>query len=242
MLSVSRLLLKLCLVPSEYAADVFPFTLHAQHRRFGDPREMELYLNFREPHRIRYTTADGLIHDDYIDVNYEFTTIEGSMQFQGDLRGKDLVDWYDVDVAWSDSHRRTDSYGNVRGLGTIQRMKLWRDRYSTLHYLTFYANHRRRWKEYPIHDFEAEFRQRDDRHRRLQLNARGARRVSTSESSHNQARERRFSTSSIFRPRNSGSSSHASSSSTTSHGAVDVRYLGIQFTRNDRMQPGTDGA
>jgi hypothetical protein len=92
--------LRRSLVPSEYAADIFPYTLHSQHRRFGDPREMELYLAFREPHRVRYTTVDGLFHDEYIEVKYEFTTIECSMQFQGDLRGKDLVDWYDVDVAW----------------------------------------------------------------------------------------------------------------------------------------------
>lgn len=237
-------LLNHCPVPSDYPADVFPYTLHAQHRRFGDPREMELYLTFREPHRVRYTTVDGVLHDEYIEVKYEFTTIEGSMQFQGDIRSKDLIDWYDVDVVWSDSHRRTDSYGNVRGLGTIQRMKLWRDRYSTFHYLTFFANHRRRWKEYLVHDFERELRSRDDRHRRLQINARGARRGSASESSnhgHGHGRERRFSASSIFRPRNSGSSSHAGSSSSAHQSAVDIRYLGIQFTRNDRMQPGTDG-
>jgi hypothetical protein len=134
----------------------------------------------------------------------------------------------------SDTHRRTDSYGNVRGLGTIQRMKLWRDRYSNFHYLTFYANHRRRWKEYAVHDFDAEFRQRDDRHRRLQLNARGARRASASESSHGHGRERRFSASSIFRPRNGGPSSAATQPT------GELRYLGIQFTRSDRAQPGND--
>jgi len=114
-------------------------------------------------------------------------------------------------------------------------MKLWRDRYSSFHYLTFYANHRRRWKEYLVQDFDADFRHRDDRHRRLQLNARGARRASASESSHAHARERRFSASSIFR-----SSSHVAASSATSQPSGDLRYLGIQFTRNDRMQPGTD--
>lgn len=229
-------------MPSDYPADVFPYTLHAQHRRFGDPREMELYLTFREPHRVRYTTVDGVLHDEYIEVKYEFTTIECSMQFQGDIRSKDLIDWYDVDVVWSDSHRRTDSYGNVRGLGTIQRMKLWRDRYSTFHYLTFFANHRRRWKEYLLHDFEREFRSRDDRHRRVQINAKGARRGSASESSsHGHGRERRFSASSIFRPRSNGSTSYTSSSTSARQSAVDIRYLGIQFTRNDRMQPGTDG-
>ncbi|KAK5651770.1 hypothetical protein OQA88_11732 [Cercophora sp. LCS_1] len=167
-------------LPSDFPADIFPFTLHAQHRRFGDPREMELYLGFREPHRVRYTTVDGVLHDEYIEVNYVFTTIESSMQFQGDIRGKDLVDWYDIDVVWSDSHRRTDSYGN--------------------------------------------------------LNARGARRGSASESSHSHGRERRFSASSLFRTRSSGTPNHSPSSVHQS----EVRHLGIQFTRNERMTPGTD--
>ncbi|KAK3941883.1 Acetokinase family-domain-containing protein [Diplogelasinospora grovesii] len=236
-------------LPSDNPTNLFPYTLHAQHRRFGDPRDMELYLTFREPHRIRYTTVEGVVHDEFIEVKYEFTTVEGSIQFQSDIRRRDLIDWFDVDVVWSDSHRRTDSYGNVRGLGTIQRMKLWRDRYSTFHYLTFYANHRRRWKEYLVHDFDPELRHRDDRHRRLQLTARGARRGSAPESSHNQGRDRRFSASSIFsRPRHTSSSNSthsgggsSSSSSPTNPGGPDLRYLGIQFTRNDRAQPGSDG-
>ncbi len=204
---------------------------------------MELYLTFREPHRLRYSTVEGVLHDDYVEVQYEFTTVETSMQFQGDIRGRDLVDWYDIDVIWSDSHRRTDSYGNVRGLGTIQRMKLWRDRYSSFHYLTFFANHRRRWKEYLLFDLERDFRQRDDRHRRIQLNARGARRGSGSESTHSHNRDRRFSASSIFRSRQNGASGSSSSvaASSSPQSNLEIRYLGIQFTRNDRAQPGTDG-
>jgi hypothetical protein len=224
-------------VSSDHPAEVFPFTLHAQHRRFGDPRDLELYLSFREPQRVRYTTVDGTLHDEYIEVNYEFTTVDCSAQFQGDIRCQELVDWFDVDVVWSDSHRRTDSYGNVRGLGTIQRMKLWRDRNSATHFLTFFANHRRRWKDFVVGDFEREFRQREDRHRRVQLDTRGTRRGSASESVHSQGR--RFSASSIFR-RSSTSGSHAPASS-ASQSSTNLRYLGIQFTRNDQMQPGTDG-
>lgn len=226
------------LVSSDHPAEVYPFTLHAQHRRFGDPRDLELYLSFREPQRVRYTTTDGILHDEYIEVNYEFTTVDCSAQFQGDIRCQELVDWFDVDVVWSDSHRRTDSYGNVRGLGTIQRLKLWRDRNSATHFLTFFANHRRRWKDFVVGDFEREFRQRDDRHRRLQLDTRGTRRGSASESVHSQGR--RFSASSIFR-RSSTSGSYAPASSSASQSATNIRYLGIQFTRNDQMQPGTDG-
>ncbi|KAK1828246.1 Acetokinase family-domain-containing protein [Podospora conica] len=208
---------------SNHPSEVFPFTLHAQHGRSGDPRDLELYLGFQEPQRIRYTTVDGILHDEYIEVNYEFTTVECSAQFQGDLRCQELVDWFDVDVVWSDSHRRTDSHGNVRGLGTIQRMKLWKDRYSATHFLTFFANHRRRWKEFVVGDFEREFRQRDDRHRRVQLDTRGTRIGSASSIS------RRSNTSMGYAPASSASQS-----------ATNIRYLGIQFTRNDQMQPGTD--
>lgn len=195
-------------------------------------------MGFMEPHRVRYTRVDGVLHDQYIEVNYVFTTIESSMQFQGDIRGKDLVDWFDVDVVWSDSHRRTDSYGNVRGLGTIQRMKLWRDRYSALHSFSFFANHRRRWKEYMVHGFERDLRQREDRHRRLQLNGRSARGGRTSENGHGHDRELPSSASSLFRTRSSGTSSYSSSSSIRPN---EVGHLGIQFTRNERMAPGTDG-
>lgn len=207
---------------------------------------MELYLSFQEPHRIRYTTTDGIVHDEYIEVKYEFTTIEGSIQLQSDIRRRDLIDWFDADVVWSDTHRRTDSYGNVRGLGTIQRIKLWRDRYSTFHYLTFYANHRRRWKEYLLDDFDTDFRQRDDRHKRVQIGARGARRGSTSESSQGrgQSRERRFSTS-IFsrssRHNNPPATNGNTASSSPAQSALDIRYLGIQFSRNPNIQAGSDG-
>lgn len=215
---------------------------------------MELYLTFQEPHRIRYTTINGILHDEYVEVKYEFTTVEGSIQFQSDIRRRDLIDWFDVDVVWSDTHRRTDTYGNVRGLGTIQRMKMWRDRYSTFHYITFYANHRRRWKEYLVHDFEDEVRHRDDRHRRLQIIARGAtpRRGSGSSESSSYSRDsRRFSASSIFRQRQPSSSISSSStsanvggggtSSSATQSALDVRYIGIQFTRLDRTRSGSDG-
>lgn len=230
------------IVPSDAPADIHPYTLHAQHRRFGDPRELELYLTFRGAQRVRYETHEGVFHDEFIEVKYEFTTIESSIQFQGDVRRRDLVDWFDVDVVWSDTHGRTDNYGNVRGLGTIQRMKIWRDRYSTFHYMTFFANHRRRWKEYLVDDFEPGVRHRDDRHRRLRLQARAGRRGSAPDSP-NQGR--RFSTTSIFRPRQASVANGAQAGPNTLAAqpvsGLDVRYLGIQFTRNERMQQGTDG-
>ena len=227
-------------VPSDNPNELFPHTLHAQHRRFGDPREMELYLTFLEPHRVRYMTTDGIVHDEYIEVKYEFTTIEGSIQLQSDIRTRDLVDWFDVDVVWSDTQRRTDSYGNIRGLGTIQRIKLWRDRYSTFHYLTFHANQQRRWKEYLLDDFDLELRQREDRHRRVQLGVRGARRGSASENVQGH-RERRFSATSIFRRSNNNPSTNGNTASSSSQNALGIRYLGIQFSRNQNLQAGSDG-
>ncbi|KAK0737671.1 hypothetical protein B0T21DRAFT_169901 [Apiosordaria backusii] len=195
-----------------------PYTLHSNHRRYSSPHELELFVSFPlEPHRIRYIShTDGLTCDDFVEVKYEFTTLESSISFQSDLRQRDLIDWFDVDVVWSDVHRRTDSYGNVRGLGTIQRMKLWRDRHSTFHYLSVYANHRRRWKEYLVDNFEREFRQRDDRHRRLQLTARAG-----------SGQGRR------------GSAASGSSASQQQN-EPEIRYLGIQFSRNSNVQPGTD--
>lgn len=146
-------------VPSEDPTDAFPFTWHAKHRPFTDPRHMELYVTFLEPHRIRYRGADGRVtYDDHVEVRYEFTTVDSSIDFQSDLRSRALVDWFDVDVIWSDVSRRTDPYGNVRGLGTIQRLKLWSDYASSFHSLSFYASHKRQWCEFLIRDFESTLR------------------------------------------------------------------------------------
>jgi len=208
---------------------------------------MELDVSFWEPHRIRYITGDGtVVHDEHIKVKYEFTTTAWSHRFQGDLRAQDLVDHFDVDVIWSDRDGRTDSFGSVRGIGAIQRMKMWRDRYSTYHYLTFYANRiHRRYREYLVYSFDGEIRNQDDGHRRLRLNTRG-RRGSAPDSSDapSASSGRRFSVSSLRqrqRPAGHGSrSSHShseqasSSSSSSSPGSgQDIRYLGIQFSRNE---------
>lgn len=216
-------------VPAENPSDLFPFTLHAQHRRFGDPRDMELYLTFGAPHRLRYVRPSGVVHDEFVDVQYEFTTVEGSAAFQSDLRRRDLVDWFDADVVWSDLTRRTDAYGHIRGLATIQRVKLWRDRHSTCHSLSFYANHPRTWREFALRDFEPGLHVLHRARRRVQMNARRA-----------VGRSRRFSASNIFRPRAASAGQSASGSSTPSSGP-DVRYLAIQFSPNAQVQPGSDG-
>lgn len=265
-------------LPSSQPGDIYPHTLHARHRPYGDPCDMELFLTFLEPHRIRYVTSDNtLVHDDLVEVKYEFTTTEGSHRFQGDLRAQDLIDHFDFDVVWSDRDGRTDSFGSVRGIGAIQRMKLWRDRYSTYHTLTLYANRTdRRYREYFVYAFDAEIKNRDDSHRRLRLVVRGRRGSapdssgsgsglgtagggSSAQGSHS---GRRFSMSSLRqRPRASSSNNHHSSRGTSSRSsrssqsqsqsqseptslssgssfspgstALDIRYLGIQFSRNE---------
>jgi hypothetical protein len=161
-----------------------------------------------------------VIHDQPIEVKYEFTTIESALTFQGDLRRKDLVDCFDVDVVWTDAQGRTDAFGNVRGIGTVQRLKLWSDRHHMSHSLTVFANRsERRYKEFQVDQFEGEIRGRDDRRRTLRLNVRG-RRGSAPESS------RRISLA-AFRSR------RGSSSSASTQNSMDIRYLGIQFSRNE---------
>jgi hypothetical protein len=209
------------LVPSSSHAEVFPHTLHSRHRQFSDPCELERHVTFRDRHHVRYTNEDGVvIHDQPIEVRYEFTTVESGIHFQGDLRKKDLVDCFDVDVVWTDSQGRTDTFGNVRGIGTVQRLKLWSDRVNTAHSLTVFANRSdRRYREFPIHEFEGEVRGRDDRRRTIRLNVRG-RRGSAPESG------RRMSLA-AFRPR------RGSSSGSSGQGGLDIRYLGIQFSRSE---------
>ncbi|SPN97810.1 uncharacterized protein DNG_01322 [Cephalotrichum gorgonifer] len=213
--------------------DVFPHTLHARHRPYSDPGDLERFLTFRVPHRIRYTGEDGIVaFDGVVQVNYEFTTVDSSIRFQGDVRGKTLLDYYDVDVIWSDVNTRTDRFGSVRGLGLVQRLKLWRDNYTNLHSITVFANRSsRQYHEYDIHWFEPELRSRDEREKRVRLNARG-RRSSTSEVG------RRFSFNRIRpRQRSAPEPGNGASTPTALANPLDIRYLGIQFTsRSDYRQ------
>jgi hypothetical protein len=165
-------------------------------------------------------------------VKYEFTTVEGSVRFQGDVRRKDLLDYFDVDVVWSDVQGRTDSFGNVRGMGLIQRLKLWQDRYTTFHSITVYANRSdRRYKEYEVHNFEGELRRRDDQNRQVRLNVRGRR---GSADSH-QSRRMSFTQRMLPRVRSGGhGGSSSSSASADGHSPLSIRYLGIQFSTRDR--------
>ncbi|KAL2207359.1 hypothetical protein CC79DRAFT_1368232 [Sarocladium strictum] len=220
-------------LPSDIPSEIHPHTLHSRHRQYYDPSDMERYLTFTEPHRIRYTTDEGVcIHDQYIQVRYEFTTVEGSSQFQGDIRRRDLIGFFDVDVVWTNVHGRTDSYGKVKGIGAIQRLKMWRDRYTTFHSLSIWANKTDgQYKEYDVHLFEGEVRSRDDREKQIKLSVLGRRRSSNSEESSH----RRRSFASRMRPRTSRQGSQSSQASqesipAPSQAAIDIRHLSIQFT------------
>ncbi|KAH0596412.1 hypothetical protein MHUMG1_05529 [Metarhizium humberi] len=218
-------------LPSDIPSEIHPHTLHSRHRQYHDPSDMERYLTFPEPHRIRYFSDEGVcIHDQYIQVRYEFTTVDASIRFQGDLRRKDMVGFYDVDVLWTNVHGRTDTFGKVKGIGAIQRLKMWRDRYTTFHSLSVLANKTDgQYREYDVHIFDGELRSRDDRAKQLKLSVRGRR-----GSAPDEAPQRRFSFARGVRPRvrssggNIGQSS--SESSPSSPQPVDIRYLSIQFS------------
>ncbi|KAJ3466145.1 hypothetical protein MRS44_006803 [Fusarium solani] len=220
--------------PSNDPSDVHPHTLHARHRPYNEPVDMERYLTFQEPHRIRHINGEGVcIHDEFISVKYEFSSVESSMQFQEDARRKDLVDFYDTDVVWTNIHGRTDSFGNVRGVATIQRLKLWRDRFTSLYSLSIYQNKaNRQYRDYNLGDFHVEISHRDDRAKRLRLRAllqdgdNGRRPITTNRLQ-------------LGRRGNEVSESRLPIQSTDS-----IRYLAIQFSertapkRHDELEPG----
>lgn len=191
---------------------------------------MERYVTFPEPHRIRYITDEGVcIHDQYIQVRYEFTSVDGSTQFQGDLRRRDMIDFYDVDVVWTNSHRRTDGFGKVKGIGAIQRLKMWRDRYTTFYSLSVLANKTDgQYHDYDVHAFDGQLRNRDDRAKQLRLKVLGRRGSASDESP-----QHRFSFARGARPRvrSTGHTSQSSSESNpSSQSSIDIRYLSIQFS------------
>lgn len=131
----------------------------------------------------------------------------------------------------SDTHSRTDSLtGAVRGLATIQRIKLWKDRCSSRHCITFYSDkpsHRkdRRYREYYISDFEEGLRVRDDKHKECRLGVIGRR-----GSAPNAVRAKVFNISSPSSWGRHKSRSIGSSSDVPQVVPLDIRWLGIRFS------------
>ncbi|KAG6006316.1 hypothetical protein E4U43_000457 [Claviceps pusilla] len=226
-------------LPSDIPSETHPYTLHSRHRQYHDPSDMERYITFPESHRVRYITDEGVcIHDHYIQVKYEFTSVHGSTQFQGDLRRKDMIAFFDVDVLWSNVHGRTDSFGKVKGIAAIQRLKLWRDRYTTFHSLSVLANKTDgQFREYDVHVFDGQLRNRDEGAKQLRLNVNGRRGSGSDEP----PQQRRFSFARGVRPlvRSSGHASPGNSDSSSlshprahsqSQSSIDIRYLSIRFS------------
>ncbi|PHH59758.1 hypothetical protein CDD81_2596 [Ophiocordyceps australis] len=155
-------------------ADTHPSTLHSSHRPYHPALDMECLLSFALPQRLRYTSETGsCIHDSHVCVRYDFSSPAASLRFQSDVRAKELVAYYDINVAWSDLHRRTPGFGNVKGFATIQRLKLWRDFASTRHSLTLLANQAERThREYSLDLFEPDLQNVDPRALELRLHVR----------------------------------------------------------------------
>lgn len=66
---------------------------------------------------------------------------EPAIRFESALRRRVLVGVYDIDIIWSNLHKRTTGHGQLRGLAMIQKMKPWRGQYWPKHYsLSFCAN------------------------------------------------------------------------------------------------------
>ncbi|UPK96270.1 hypothetical protein LCI18_007205 [Fusarium solani-melongenae] len=208
--------------PSNEPSDVYPHTLHARHHPYhhSKPVDLERYVIFLEPHRIRYINNEGVcMHDESVNVKYEFTSVESSIQFQGDLRRKDLVDFYDMDVVWTNINRRTDSFGNIKGVATTQRLKLWRDRWTCLYSLSIHQNKvDRQYRDYILGDFQREIRHRDDRAKQIRLEA--LRKDSDS--------GRRLTTTNQLQLRRR--SSETSESRLPIRSTDSIRYLAIQFS------------
>lgn len=192
---------------------------------------MERSVTFTDSHHIRYTNDEGeIIHDQPITARYEFTSVDASRQFQSDLRAKELISFYDVDVAWTDIHDRTDTFGQVRGIAVGQRVKLWRDPVTNYYSITILANKLpgRPYIEYDVPVFEPDIRDKKEHKKQVQISTR-KRRDSGSESSSG----RRFSFS--RRQRTGSGSSGESSSSTTSKREREIRHLYFRFSSREGM-------
>ena len=209
-------------VPSDTPSNIHPHTHHSRHRRYHEPSDMERYVTFQEPHRIRYTTDKGVcIHDDYVRVRYEFTSVDSSKQFQGDLRRRDMVDFYDIDVVWTNIHGRRPGFGSMKGIGVIQRLKMWQDRYTTCHSLSVLASKTDgQYREYEVHHFDREVQIVDEKEKQLQLNVRAPRRKSFTQR---------------MRPRQRSTGSVSNTETSTSPPPIDIKYLAIQFTSRKGM-------
>lgn len=230
-------------VPSDEPSESYPHSRHSKHRKYHDPSDMERHLTFTEPSRIRYIDDDGnCVHDQYVTINYEFTTVDAAVKFQGDIRQKDMIAFFDLNLAWTNVHDLKNSYGHVTGIATVQRLKLWRDRSTFAHSITIYAKKTDGYREYNISSFHHELR-RDEKKCQLHLNAPGGRRSSSDTTASKRKlslpKLKRGLTSSSQQSTSSAASASASTSNSTSHSSanqnsdLDIRFLALEFTERE---------
>lgn len=214
-------------VPCESPSDIYPHTSHAHHRPYHDPSDMERSIVFTDSHHVRYTNEEGeTVHDQPITVRYEFTSVDSSRNFQTELRGKELVSFFDADVAWTDLHDRTDAFGQVRGIAVAQRIKLWLDNRTNRYSITILANKLpgRRYMEYDLQMFEREMRERKEHKKQVQLAVQSRRSSGSSQGG------RKFSFSRKQRQNSSNSMAETASSSKKER---DMRHLYFRFSNRE---------
>ena len=94
-----------------------------------------MHVTFYTPHRLVFKNEDGLQFDQMWDAEYVFSTIDNLKDFQGDVRGKDLIETFDFDKIISE--RRPRNLGEA----TFQDLKIWQDRtYPYRHTISFFAS------------------------------------------------------------------------------------------------------
>lgn len=115
-----------------------------------------MHVNFYEPHRMVLTNEEATLFNQTHDADYVFTTAERRKLFQGDLRGKDLVETFDFNTIWSE--RRPKKYGEA----TFQDLKIWQDRHHPYrHTISFFASSTvNRVLEFPVLSFQPQFSER----------------------------------------------------------------------------------
>lgn len=129
---------------------MFPETLNSEHGN-------SLHVKFSEAHELIWRGEDGVPHNHDLLAEYIFVSPTDRKVFQGDIRGKVLVDTWDFGVLWSNRISRQNS-----GEAILQDLKIWQDRQSPYHHtLSFFASTREmRHLEFPLLFFQCDV-QRD---------------------------------------------------------------------------------
>lgn len=108
---------------------IFPRTLHSMHLK------EVMHVTFHESHRLVLRNEERVEFDNTYAAHYIFSSKQKHALFQGDLRGKDLVATFDIDIIRSERSSRKIGEAN------FQDLKLWQDRCTPCrHSISFFAN------------------------------------------------------------------------------------------------------